>query len=64
MAKTFLPPPPPRQLIVFKVVTNLESVKILFKFQLLYWSIKGPQGAIKRLYNKHINRREELGDCH
>lgn len=50
MAKTFLPPP--RQLIVFKVVTNLESVKILFKFQLLYWSIKGPQGAIKRLYNK------------
>lgn len=44
--------PPPRQLIVFKVVTNLESVKILFKFQLLYWSIKGPQGAIKRLYNK------------
>lgn len=51
MAKTFLPPPP-RQLIVFKVVTNLESVKILFKFQLLYWSIKGPQGAIKRLYDK------------
>lgn len=53
MGKTFLTPPPPRrQLIVFKVVTNLESVKILFKFQLLYWSIKGPQGAIKRLYNK------------